>query len=72
MMGASRQDIADNYLKTNQLGIGEYRSIRLLERALQVAVGDDCFVDSEEKVLEYLLGLGLPISLIEQAKTQLS
>ncbi|PSW16466.1 hypothetical protein C9J01_05560 [Photobacterium rosenbergii] len=72
MMGASRQEIADNYLKTNQLGIGEYRSIRLLERALQSTVGDDCFVDSEEKVLEYLLGLGLPISLIEQAKTQLS
>ncbi|MDV5170351.1 tyrosine-protein phosphatase [Photobacterium rosenbergii] len=72
LMGASKQDIAENYLETNQLGIGEYRSFRLLERALQAAVGDDCFQDGEEKVRLYLLSLGLPISMIEKAKKHLS
>ena len=72
MMGASKQDIADSYLETNQLGIGEYRSFRLLERALQAAVGDDCFQGGEEKVRKYLLSLGLPFSMIEKAKKHLS
>ncbi|MCQ1060667.1 tyrosine-protein phosphatase [Photobacterium sp. ZSDE20] len=72
LMGASKQEIADNYLKTNQLGIGEYRSFRLLERALQAAMGDDCFSDSVQKVKAYLKRLNIPEELIMQAKANLS
>lgn len=72
LMGASKQDIKDNYLKTNQLGIGEYRSFRLLERALKSAIGEDCFSDGAQKVKSYLKRLNIPEELIIQAKSNLS
>ncbi|TDR76296.1 tyrosine-protein phosphatase [Photobacterium lutimaris] len=72
LMGASKQEIADNYLKTNQLGIGEYRSFRLLERALQAAIGKDCFSNGDEKVKAYLKRLNIPEELMTQAKANLS
>ncbi|MGR5063938.1 tyrosine-protein phosphatase [Photobacterium sp. DNB22_13_2] len=71
-MGASEQEIADNYLKTNLLGIGEYRSFRLLERALQAAIGEDCFSDGAQKVQAYLKRLNIPEELIMKAKANLS
>lgn len=72
LMGASKQEIAENYLQTNQLGIGEFRSFRLLEQALQAAIGEGCFSDGDEKVKAYLMKLNIPEKLVEQAKMNLS
>ncbi|WP_156136288.1 tyrosine-protein phosphatase [Photobacterium gaetbulicola] len=71
MAGASKQQIADNYLMTNQLGIGEYRSFRLLERALTAALGEACFSDGIDATTIYMKRLDISDKLIKQARTNL-
>ncbi|MDE1236679.1 tyrosine-protein phosphatase [Vibrio aestuarianus] len=71
-MGATKSDIESNYLLTNQLGIGEYRSFKLLEVALTNALGENCFDDGRQVVYGYLLNLGLEKSMINSAYQKLS
>lgn len=71
MAGASKKEIADNYLMTNQLGIGEYRSFRLLERALTAALGEACFFDGGGVTTMYMKRLKISDRCIEQARANL-
>lgn len=71
-MGATKSDIENNYLLTNQLGIGEYRSFKLLEVALTNALGKRCFEDGRQAVHDYLLSLGINKSTINDAYQKLS
>lgn len=71
-MGADKAQIADNYLKTNQMAIGEYRSIRLLEHALEQALGKGCFDNGHSITRNYLLSLGLASNVIELAYKNLA
>lgn len=64
-MGASKEEVRDNYIKTNNLGIGEYRSFNLLEYSLKNALGQDCF--ENYKVKNYLKSIGLEEDTIERA-----
>ncbi|MEH6533118.1 MAG: tyrosine-protein phosphatase [Photobacterium frigidiphilum] len=71
-MGADKAQIADSYLKTNQMAIGEYRSIRLLEHALEQALGEECFDNGHSITRDYLLSLGLASNVIELAYKNLA
>lgn len=64
-MGSTREEIRENYIKTNNLGIGEYRSFNLLEYSLKNALGQDCF--EKYKVKDYLKSIGLEENVIEKA-----
>lgn len=65
-MGSSKNDIKENYEKTNKLGIGEYRSFNLLEFSLKNAFGEN-FYNNKEYIWEYLEKLGLEREYIEKA-----
>ncbi|MCW8328631.1 tyrosine-protein phosphatase [Photobacterium sp. SDRW27] len=71
-MGADKAQIESNYLQTNKLAIGEYRSFRLLEHALTQALGKGCFDNSHQVVTAYLLSLGLTREVIERAYQHLA
>lgn len=72
LMGASMKEVEANYTLTNDLGIGEYRSFRLLEYTLKNALGKDCFEDSSNKVKSYLLEHGVHKDIIRKAYENLS
>ncbi|MGF1703966.1 tyrosine-protein phosphatase [Photobacterium makurazakiensis] len=71
-MGASKAEVKDSYLITNELGIGEYRSFRLLEYALQACLGLDCFESGKQSVNTYLMKLGISKAVCRQAEINLS
>ncbi|MCG7585853.1 tyrosine-protein phosphatase [Photobacterium sp. OFAV2-7] len=66
LMGADKAQIMQNYLQTNEMAIGEYRSFRLLEQALCRALGEDCF-DNDVVAKRYLPSLGLSGAVIDRA-----
>ncbi|MGF1758583.1 tyrosine-protein phosphatase [Photobacterium sagamiensis] len=66
-MGADKGQIKQNYLQTNNMAIGEFRSFRLLEHALTQALGPGGFENGHQVIREYLFSLGLPCEIIEQA-----
>lgn len=68
-MGANKEEIKENYLKTNDLGIGEYRSFNLLEFSLKRAFGEDCFTNNT--VAETLIVWGLTRDIVEKAYNNL-
>lgn len=70
-MGADKAQIERNYLQTNEMAIGEFRSFRLLEHAIIRALGQECFENSHQIVTEYLLSLGLTSAVIKRAYQQL-
>lgn len=70
-MGTERNKVEESYILTNDLGIGEYRSFRLLELALKRALGERCFESSKELVVKYLINLGLNRSIIDKAHENL-
>lgn len=72
MMGATKEQIRHNYLQTNNMAIGEFRSFRLLEQALTSALGIDCFENSAETVRRYLSELGVPQDIIDTAYGKLA
>ncbi len=65
-MDSSRNEIKENYEKTNKLGIGEYRSFNLLEFSLRNAFGEN-FYNNKEYIWSYLEKLGLEREYIEKA-----
>lgn len=69
-MGADKQQIKLNYLQTNNMAIGEFRSFRLLEHALTQALGS--FENSHQVIRAYLLSLGLAGEIIELAYQHLA
>lgn len=69
-MNCTKEEIKDNYLLTNNLGIGEYRSFNLLESSLKNAFGDNCF--KKRNLNEYLKSIGLSDEKIEAAFKNLS
>ncbi len=72
LSGYSRDYIESDYLKTNNMGIGQYRSFRLLEGALTKLFGDEYYINSVEKVKKYLLDIGLDRKLVVEALKKLS
>lgn len=72
LMGASKEQIVENYSLTNQLGIGEYRSSNLVIQSLTNALGTRCFDDTEQATTEYLIKLGIDENLIKRAKQNLA
>lgn len=69
-MKASKEEIKENYLLTNNLGIGEYRSFNLLERSLKSSLGERCF--DGINIREYLEEIGLSNETINKAFLNLS
>ncbi|MGF1713314.1 tyrosine-protein phosphatase [Photobacterium chitinilyticum] len=81
LMGAGKAEVEQNYLRTNEMAIGEFRSFRLLEQALYRALGEGCFeagsleagsFGGRSVVKDYLQRLGLPCSIIDRACQHLS
>lgn len=72
LMGAGVGDVEQSYLTTNQLGIGEYRSFKLLRHALITSLGIDCFEPELDCVGEYLAALGILPEIIERARVNLA
>lgn len=72
LSGHNRDYIESDYLKTNNMGIGQYRSFRLLEGALRKLFGDEYYINSVEKVKKYLLETGLDRKLLVEALKKLS
>lgn len=68
-MRVNKEDIRENYLKTNDLGIGEFRSFNLLEFSLKSAFGEDCF--EKNRVDETLISWGLTRDIVEKAYEKL-
>lgn len=66
LMGATKEEIKENYLKTNSLGIGEFRSFNLLEFSLKKAFGENVF-NNRDCVLNYLMNIGLKKEEIKRA-----
>jgi protein tyrosine/serine phosphatase len=67
LMGADKRQVKRDYLQTNNMAIGEFRSFRLLEYALTQALGPRCFDNGHKVIRAYLLSLGLSCEIIEQA-----
>ena len=71
-LGADKTQVEHNYLQTNEMAIGEYRSFRLLEHALNQALGQGCFENSHKVVSKYLQSLDIPDQVIERAYQHLA
>lgn len=69
-MGSSKDIIKENYERTNNLGIGEYRSFKLLEFSLKSTFGEN-FYNNKEYIWRYLENLGLEREFIDNAYNNL-
>ncbi|WP_081878898.1 tyrosine-protein phosphatase [Photobacterium sanctipauli] len=72
LMGSDKAAVEENYLKTNEMGIGEYRSFRLLARSLIACLGTECFEQPKQSVERYLARLGVDDGQLAQARANLA